>query len=133
MGETIDGRSFSAPEDYANPWIIPERGVLELRYFSTPMPPCLDDVISEQHIERIISHVSSTTGVDNSNTVANDKAARDLLLSHSKEHVFKCSQVSRATQQQAYSRRVLMNHTQVYDILKMVSTPTERAALVIDM
>jgi hypothetical protein len=133
MGETIDGRSFSAPEDYANPWVIPERGVLELRYFSTPMPPSLDDVISEQHIERIISHVSSTTGVDNSNTVANDKAARDLLLSHSKEHVFKCSQVSRATQQRAYSRRVLINHAQVYDILKMVSTPTERAALVIDM
>ncbi len=32
MGETIDGRSFSAPEDYENPWVIPERGVLELRW-----------------------------------------------------------------------------------------------------
>ena len=94
IGETIDGRAFSAPEDYGNPWVIPARGVLELRYFSTPLPPSLDDVVSADHIEQIISHVSSQAGTDNSNTVSNDKAGRDLLLSHAKEHVFNCNQVT---------------------------------------
>lgn len=93
IGETIDGRSFSAPEDYDNPWVIPERGVLEMRYFSTPMPPGLEDVISADHIEEIISHVSATAGIVKVSIAANDKSARDLLLSHSKEHVFSCSQV----------------------------------------
>lgn len=93
IGETIDGRSFSAPEDYDNPWVIPDRGILELRYFSTPLPPSLEDVVSAEHIEQIISHVSTQAGSDNSNTVSNDKAGRDLLLSHAKEHVFNCSQV----------------------------------------
>jgi hypothetical protein len=93
IGETIDGRSFSAPEDYDNPWVIPSRGILELRYFSTPLPPSLDDVVSADHMQQIISHVSSQAGSDNSNTVSNDKAGRDLLLSHSKEHVFNCNQV----------------------------------------
>ena len=94
IGETIDGRAFSAPEDYDNPWVIPARGILELRYFSTPLPPSLDDVVSADHIEQIISHVSSQAGTDNSNTVSNDKAGRDLLLSHAKEHVFNCNQVT---------------------------------------
>ncbi len=93
IGETIDGRSFSAPEDFDNPWIIPDRGILELRYFSTPLPPSLDDVVSHEHIDQIILHVSNSAGMDNTNTVSNDKAARDLLLSHAKEHVFSCAQV----------------------------------------
>ena len=93
IGETIDGKSFSAPEDFDNPWIIPDHGILEVRYFSTPMPPSLEDIVSPDHIHQIISHVSNSTGVDNSKTVSNDKAARDLLLSHSKEHVFSCAQV----------------------------------------
>jgi hypothetical protein len=93
MNETIDGRSFSAPEDYDNPWIIPERGILELRYFSTPLPPSLDDVISENRIGEIVSHVTSSAGIENSSISSNDKGTRDLLLSHSKEHIFTCKQV----------------------------------------
>ena len=95
MGETIDGRSFSAPEDYDNPWVIPERGILELRYFSTPLPPSLDDVISENRIGEIISHVTSSAGIENSSIASNDKGTRDLLLSHSKEHIFTSKQVQR--------------------------------------
>jgi hypothetical protein len=57
------------------------------------MPPSLEDIVSPDHIHQIISHVSNSTGTDNSKTVSNDKAARDLLLSHSKEHVFSCAQV----------------------------------------